>query len=57
MLAAGVPYWATILVVFFTSYALLFVVAEVFTATFDYWGGLFSKAVWRATSGGLGRKV
>ncbi|SPO29629.1 uncharacterized protein UTRI_05451 [Ustilago trichophora] len=57
MLAAGVPYWATILVVFVTSYAMLFIVAECFTATFDYWGGLFSKAVWRSTSGGLGRKV
>lgn len=57
MLAAGAPYWATILVVFFTSYGLLFLVAECFTATFDAWGGLFSKAVWRATSGGLGRKV
>ncbi|SNX83940.1 uncharacterized protein MEPE_02648 [Melanopsichium pennsylvanicum] len=57
MLAAGVPYWATILVVLLTSYALLFVLVELFTATFDYWGVLFSKAVWRATSGGLGRKV
>lgn len=57
LLTAGVPYWATILVVFVTSYALLMVVAECFTATFDSWGGLFSKAVWRATSGGLGRKV
>ncbi|KAJ1025142.1 hypothetical protein NDA16_002648 [Ustilago loliicola] len=57
MLAAGAPYWATILVVFFTSYGILFVVAECFTATFDTWGGLFSKAVYRATSGGLGRKV
>ncbi|KIS67250.1 uncharacterized protein UMAG_04354 [Mycosarcoma maydis] len=57
MLAAGVPYWATILVVFFTSYALLMVVAECFTATFDSWGGVFSKAVWRSTSAGLGRKV
>ncbi|SJX64811.1 uncharacterized protein SRS1_15240 [Sporisorium reilianum f. sp. reilianum] len=57
LLAAGVPYWATILVVVVTSYALLFAVAECFTATFDTWGGLFSKAVWRATSGGVGRKV
>ncbi|EST09313.1 Acyltransferase 3 [Kalmanozyma brasiliensis GHG001] len=55
LLTAGVPYWATILVVFFTSYGMLFIVAECFTATFDSWGGLFSKAVWRATSGGLGR--
>lgn len=57
MLTAGVPYWATILVVFVTSYGLLMVVADLFTATFDNWGGLISKAVWRATSGGLGRKV
>ncbi|CDS00367.1 uncharacterized protein SPSC_00888 [Sporisorium scitamineum] len=57
LLAAGVPYWATILVVVTTSYALLFAVAECFTATFDTWGGHFSKAVWRATSGGVGRKV
>ena len=57
LLAWDVPYWATILVVVTTSYALLFVVAECFTATFDKWGGLFSKAVWRATSGGVGRKV
>ncbi len=56
MLAAGAPYWATILVVFVTSYAMLMLVCECFTATFDYWGGLISKAVWRATSGGLGRK-
>ncbi|SOV01561.1 uncharacterized protein UDID_06805 [Ustilago sp. UG-2017a] len=56
MLAAGAPYWATILVVFVTSYGMLFMVAECFTATFDTWGGLLSKAVWRATSGGLGRK-
>ncbi|PWZ00053.1 hypothetical protein BCV70DRAFT_104364 [Testicularia cyperi] len=57
MLTAGVPYWATILVVFVTSYALLFLVCECFTRTFDSWGGTISKAVWRATSGGLGRKV
>ncbi|KAI3476254.1 hypothetical protein L1887_62172 [Cichorium endivia] len=56
MLAAGAPYWATILVVFVTSYAMLMLVAECFTATFDYWGGLISKAVWRATLGWPGQE-
>ena len=56
MLKAGAPYWLTILVVFLTSYSLLMLFCEFFTRTFDHWGGLFCKAVWRATSGGLGRK-
>ncbi|PWN53723.1 hypothetical protein IE53DRAFT_383764 [Violaceomyces palustris] len=57
MLAAGAPYWATILVVFFTSYSLLTILCVCFTYTFEYWGILLSKSVWRATSGGYGRKV
>ncbi|EPQ26678.1 uncharacterized protein PFL1_05657 [Pseudozyma flocculosa PF-1] len=56
MLKVGAPYWATILVVVTTSYALLMLLCECFTRTFDYWGGLFSKSVWRATSGGYNRK-
>ncbi|KAN0062765.1 hypothetical protein ACQY0O_004960 [Thecaphora frezii] len=57
MLKAGAPYWATILVVMVTSYGLLALLCEVWTRTVDYWGALFSKSVWRATSGGFNRKL
>lgn len=57
LLERNVPYWATILVVFVTSYTLLTALCICFTYTFEWWSILFSKAVWRASSGGLGRKV
>lgn len=57
MLAAGWSYALSVTIVFITSYALLTVFCICFTYTFEYWAILFSKAVWRATSGGLGRKV
>ncbi|KAE8225451.1 hypothetical protein CF319_g1806 [Tilletia indica] len=57
LLKAGVPYWATITIVFITSYIILFAMCECFTRTFDVWGIGISKAIWRAASGGLGRRV
>ncbi|KAK0552264.1 hypothetical protein OC846_002961 [Tilletia horrida] len=57
LLNVGVPYWATILVVFITSYIILFIMCECFTRTFDVWGIGVSKSIWRAQSGGLGRRV
>jgi len=57
MLKAGVEYWVTITVVFITSYIVLFAMCECFTRTFDVWGIGVSKAIWRAQSGGLGRRI
>ncbi|PWN34137.1 uncharacterized protein FA14DRAFT_173845 [Meira miltonrushii] len=57
MLEKGAPYWAATLVTFITSYIFLSVFAVCFTYTFEHWALLFSKAVWRASSGGYGRKV
>lgn len=57
LLEHNVPYWAAILLVFTTSYTLLTALCICFTYTFEWWSILFSKAVWRASSGGLGRKV
>lgn len=57
MLAAGIPYWATILLNFFLCYAMLFVSCELFTRTFDRWGISLSRSFWRAVSGGLGRRA
>ncbi|UZJ56719.1 hypothetical protein CBS101457_006039 [Exobasidium rhododendri] len=56
LLNAGVPYWATITIVFLTSYGLLAIWCEVFTRTFDAWGVSMSKAMWRYSSAGLGRR-
>ena len=57
LLARGTPYWAAVTVVFVTGYAILIPLAMCFTYTFEHWATLFSKAVWRLASGGLGRKV
>ncbi|CAD6900522.1 unnamed protein product [Tilletia controversa] len=57
LLKAGVPYWATVTIVFITSYIILFIMCECFTRTFDVWGIGLSKSIWRAQSGGLGRRV
>lgn len=57
MLTAGAPYWAATLVALITGYALLFVMCICFTYTFKVWATLFAKAVWRAISGKMGRKV
>lgn len=57
MLASGIPYWASILVVFITSYLWLAIICEMFTRTFDAWGVSISKSFWRATTGGLGRRL
>lgn len=57
MLTHGVPYWATVLICLLTGYPLLFVMAVLFTYTFEHWATLLSKAIWRAASGQLGRKV
>lgn len=57
MLAAGIPYWAAILLDLFLCYALLFVACELFTRTFDRWGITLSRSLWRAVTGGLGRRV
>lgn len=56
MLAAGIPYWAVILINFFLCYALLFVVCELFTRTFDRWGVTLARSFWRSVTGGLGRR-
>lgn len=56
LLKANVPYWATVTIVFITSYAILAVMCELFTRSFDAWGVSVSKALWRYTSGGLGRR-
>ncbi|CBQ72133.1 conserved hypothetical protein [Sporisorium reilianum SRZ2] len=57
MLTRGVNYFATIMVVFFTSYFWLTLFCICFTYTFEYWGIIASKAFWRATSGNLGRRA
>lgn len=57
MLKNGAPYWAAALATFLTSYIWLGLFALCFTATFEHWAMLFSKACWRAASGGYGRKV
>lgn len=56
LLVAGCPYWAAMTIVFLTSYFLLAIWCEVFTRTFDAWGVSMSKAMWRYSSGGLGRR-
>lgn len=56
LLKVGTPYWATVTIVFITSYSILAVMCELFTRTFDAWGVSVSKALWRYTSGGLGRR-
>ncbi len=56
MLTHGVDYFATIMVVFITSYILLTIFCICFY-TFEYWGIIASKAFWRATSGNLGRRA
>lgn len=56
MLAAGIPYWATQILNFLLCYAMLFVVCELFTRTFDRWGIKLSRAFFRAITGGLGRR-
>lgn len=57
MLVNRVDYFATIMVVFVTSYILLTLFCVCFTYTFEYWGIIASKAFWRATSGNLGRRA
>ncbi|KAK0519555.1 hypothetical protein OC834_007340 [Tilletia horrida] len=57
LLKVGLPYWATITIVFITSYIILFAMCECFTRTFDVWGIGVSKSMWRAQTGGLGRRV
>ncbi|TKY87309.1 hypothetical protein EX895_003986 [Sporisorium graminicola] len=57
MLTRGINYFATIMVVFFTSYIWLTLFCVCFTYTFEYWGIIASKAFWRATSGNLGRRA
>ena len=51
LLRVNTPYWAAILVVFVTSYMWLTLLCICFTATFESWSVLFSKATWRAASG------
>ncbi|CAD6887646.1 unnamed protein product [Tilletia controversa] len=55
--SSGVPYWAATLINFVSSMAILCVVCSVFTATIEKWGIQLSTALWRAMSGGLGRKM
>lgn len=57
MLTRGISYFATIMVVFVTSYFWLTIFCVCFTYTFEYWGIIASKAFWRATSGNLGRRA
>ena len=57
LLKAGAPYWAAALATLITGYMLLFTMCICFTATFEVWATLLAKAVWRATSGNMGRKV
>lgn len=57
MLAAGIPYWAAMILNFFLCYTVLFVACEIFTRTFDRWGIMVARAFWRAASGGLGRRI
>lgn len=57
MLAAGIPYWAAMLINFPLCYCLLFFACELFTRTFDRWGIMVARAFWRAASGGLGRRL
>lgn len=57
LLVAGVPYWASVLIVFITSYGILIILCEGFSRTFDAWGVSVSKSLWRVTSGGLGRRL
>ncbi|PWY98502.1 hypothetical protein BCV70DRAFT_201814 [Testicularia cyperi] len=57
MLTKGISYFATITVTFVTSYILLTLFCIAFTYTFEYWGILASKAMWRMTSGSLGRRA
>ncbi|CDS00854.1 hypothetical protein [Sporisorium scitamineum] len=57
MLTKGINYFATIMVVFVTSYIWLALFCVCFTCTFEYWGIIASKAFWRATSGNLGRRA
>lgn len=56
LLDIGTPYSVAVTIVFFTSYALLALFCELFTRTFDAWGVSMSKALWRYTSAGLGRR-
>jgi peptidoglycan/LPS O-acetylase OafA/YrhL len=57
LLKAGAPYWAATLTALITGYMLLFTMCMCFTYTFEIWAVLLSKAIWRATSGGLGRRT
>jgi hypothetical protein len=57
LLTHNVSYWAATLITFLTSYVFLFTLAIAFTATWEYWAGLLSKAFWRAASGAYGRKI
>ena len=57
MLKNGAPYWAAVLTCFITGYMLLFAMCICFTYTFEVWATLLAKAVWRACSGNMGRKV
>ncbi|KAE8272041.1 hypothetical protein A4X09_0g288 [Tilletia walkeri] len=54
--SSGVPYWASALVNFISSMIILCFVCSIFTATIEKWGIQLSTALWRAMSGGLGRK-
>lgn len=56
LLAAGIPYWAAMIINFLLCYAMLLVVCELFTRTFDRWGITLSRSFWRAITGGLGRR-
>ncbi|KAK0527839.1 hypothetical protein OC835_004855 [Tilletia horrida] len=57
MASSGVPYWAAALVNFVSSMTILCFVCSIFTATIEKWGIQLSTALWRAMSGGLGRKL
>lgn len=56
LLVAGLPYWASALITFTTSYMMLAVVAVIFTHTGDKWGSWVSVALWRAVSRGYDRR-